>query len=240
MARGYPDYQNPVNKVAGRLVDFSAIVVSQLGVSPLDGLGRLAWFDKFHDNLSAWWIILTHPDTFAVISTDVSEVPPSCAKLTPGLSGGGCGASLFHTSTYTEPSPTGLEVSMRVNVGDAYITMGYDLFYNGTHYSMYVQYYALARQIILQSAIPDFVIYTLPVSYRTGTWLTIKLVVDWIGQKGVRLLIGDLFFDLSAYAVRAAPSVFLDSLSIYVGAHGLSAAAIPQYLGHVYFTMDEP
>lgn len=54
MPRGYADYQNPVNQVAGRLVDFSGIQSAILGLAMLDGLGRLVWFDLFRNGLSAW------------------------------------------------------------------------------------------------------------------------------------------------------------------------------------------
>jgi hypothetical protein len=240
MARGYPDYQNPVNKVAGRLVDFSAIVVSQLGMSPLDGLGRLVWFDKFHGSLSAWYIVLPDADDSAVICTDVSEVPPCCLRLTPSVTVVGGGPSVYHTQGFTIPSPSGLEVSMRVNAGHVRLYMEMALYYSGTVYYMQVYYLPVLRQFVLVSASPDTVLYTLPVAYSPGTWLTVKLVVDWINKVGMHVLIGDLSFDISAYAPRTAATAFVDSLEINLGARGLSAAALPQYLGHVYLTMDEP
>jgi len=54
MARGFPDYANPLYDIASLAFDLSSLETAQIGVSRLDGLGRLVWFDNFRGGIGGW------------------------------------------------------------------------------------------------------------------------------------------------------------------------------------------
>jgi len=240
MARGYPDYQNPVNQVAGRLVDFSGIQTAILGLATLDGLGRLVWFDKFHDGVSAWELLTQGGTIIPVINSAISEIPPSCLKFPVAGKPGGEGCSIMRGFQFTDPKTVGCETAFLFNRTDVLLLLIIYCIAHGTIRSMSVRYYALTGEIQLGHAGGWTTIVTLADSTFARLWIPIKLVVDFENGVGRRLLVGIDSFSIASYSTPSAASVDTDQIYIKVQDLNMGPGVIDQYLGHVYLTMDEP
>jgi hypothetical protein len=240
MARGYPDYQNPVNQVAGRLVDFSGIQTAILGLATLDGLGRLVWFDRFHDGLSAWELAIKGVGVAPVITSSLSEIPPSCVKL--GISAGGVGTAsqILRSIQLTTPKTFGLEFSVLYNQGNARVIATVMMIIGGVYWSLNVMYEPMNGTIGILGGVPSLTYVTLAPGTLARLWIPIKLVLDLENGVGRRLVVGMDSFSLANIGIGSGAHPEVDQIYIGIEADSLGAGVLDQYIGHVYLTGDEP
>jgi len=240
MPRGYPDYQNPVNQVAGRLVDFSGIQTAQLGLSTLDGLGRLVWVDQFHEGLSAWELDQKVAGLDPEIVCTISENPPSCCKL--GLAGAAAGSAsaLYRSFQFTDPKTAGLDFSILANAGNNAVAVDLALIKDGRYHAMEVQYTPIDGTITVAGAAAGPLILTMIPTLKTHLWISIKLVVDFENSRGLRVLLLGQSFSLVDYVVSDDALAEPDQVYIALSAQSNGAGSLNQYIGHVYLTADEP
>jgi hypothetical protein len=240
MARGYPDYQNPVNQVAGRLVDFSSIVTAQLGLASIDARGRLFWWDTFHEGLGAW-VPTVGAGWFAPYITNAhAMVQPSCCCL-PGDVGVGVGSSqIFRALQVASPNTTGVEFSFLAKQSPSAIAVQMAMVRSLVAYYMTFTYLQNTGDVWLSAFGGPYLIATLPVNVGNPQWTIAKLVINWPDMVGHHLLIGLDDYPLSAYVPDSVAVTNADCVYLIITGSTLNNLGLAQYLGHVYFTMDEP
>lgn len=240
MPRGYADYQNPVNQVAGRLVDFSGIQAAQLGLATLDGLGRLVWYDRFHEGISAWSLSHVGAAANPAIDTAISEIPPSSCKL--GLTGAGFGEASLMTRAlmFTTPHTFGIDFSILYNSSQTVVITTILAVISDKSYQALLVFDADTGKITLSTGHGAILYDTIPTTTVTHMWIPFKLVLDFENSRGLRLLIGMDNYSLVTQAMDPSPLVDADHVLISIEAASKAAGAVDQYIGHVYLTTDEP
>jgi hypothetical protein len=240
MARGYPDYQNPVNQVAGRLVDFSSIVTAQLGLASLDGLGRLFWWDTFAKTLSAWDLLPAEGDLTPVIDTDLSEIPPSCVKYP--LEGGEAEgySSIRRSFLLSNPNSVGVDCSFYGDGGTVYQYLQLSIYLNNYAHVVTLGYDQETGEVTLSTVDGDTLIYTFPSAPVGAVWIPFKLVVDCTQFLVTRALVGIHNFAPEDYTIPPLGTVSSDYIMITLGCIISGETPYDNYLGHVYVTTDEP
>lgn len=240
MPRGYPDYQNPVNQVAGRLVDFSSIVTAQLGLSTLDGLGRLVWWDTFHNTLSAWHASYAGSGHTPAIDTSLAEIPPSCVKFDVTNPIDICTSFINKQLLFTHPSTFGVDFSLLYNGGNSHIDVRMGRYYQGVNLGSGVRYKPLTGEVQVYNGSAYATVITLPKSSPTLLWLPLKLVADFDNQRLLRLCY--LMDSISLVDIPLVPfaTTECDQIVIDITAYGDGVGSLSQYVGHVYLTTDEP
>ena len=240
MPRGYPDYQNPVNQVAGRLVDFAGIQSSILGLATLDGLGRLVWHDQFHEGLSAWYISQAGTGLLPVIDDSISEVPPSCCKLDVSNASGLCSSTIARSILFADPSTVGVEFSVLYNQGVSSVTLSIARTRGALIESLALAYIPDTGVIRVSGAGVSKTFKTLPATIDARLWIPLKLVVDFEKITGRRLVILMDTFPLDDIPLTSAVAADAERVTVRIRAIATGAGSLAQYIGHVYFTGDEP
>lgn len=240
MPRGYPDYQNPVNQVAGRLVDFSSIVAAQLGIASLDGLGRMVWYDTFHNGMGAWEVSHGGSGVDATIDTSIAEIAPSSLVLTPGGVPAGSFSEAHRAVNYAVHDSIGVEYSMRYSSSEDELLFNLLAFLSDKSLGVGIYFYCKTGQIIYSYGLGTKTLVTLPRPYLGYPWIQVKIVLDF--KKGVaeRMIIGNTNYDVSDLVIGSSPSAYMETVNLQFVALSLSATSEPQHVGHVYFTTDEP
>jgi hypothetical protein len=240
MPRGYPDYQNPVNQVAGRRVDFSGIQTAQLGLATLDGLGRLVWYDLFHDGLGGWYTLAWGATCVPRISNAICEIPPSCMCIPIGGLGFFDTGGILRSFMFTNPKTIGCEMSFLFHSSDVYLRLGVYLNYGGIQQSLELSYWGSTGWIRLLHAGGFTTIYSLGTTAISRLWVPMKIVIDFEKGTGRRAVIGCESISLVQYNTITAPTLDTDQIYIQIFADRPLAGSLDQYIGHFYLTMDEP
>jgi hypothetical protein len=240
MARGYPDYQNPVNQVAGRLVDFAGIQTAQLGLSTLDGLGRLVWVDRFGEGLSAWETYTLGAGLVPVIDDAISEIPPSSGRLRIAGLALGATSGIRRSFQFTDPNKVGVEFSVLFNAGNCVVDLNITRVLDAVNSYLIVRYSPLARTVQIIRGLDTWILVTYAAFTMARMWIPIKLVLDFENGVGRKLVIGCETFGLGAITLGGGAWADTDQLYIDISAVSYGVLATDQYIGHVYLTADEP
>lgn len=240
MPRGYPDYQNPVNQVAGRLVDFSGIQSAILGLATLDGLGRLLWFDTFRGGLGAWELVSGGPGADPSISDQHAEIPPTCLKLDLGAGGAGSSSQISRTFIYTRPSIFGVELGLLLQHKHDMLTVTVTSFFGGVILEAVLEYDQWSGVVTLNLGFGALPILTVSNPDLSVTWLPLKLVLDFQNGVGRRLVVGSTVLSLADKTFNPGAGTGSDLVFMAIAGRGLATPSASQYVGHVYLTTDEP
>ena len=240
MPRGYNDYQNPVNQVAGRLVDFAGIQTAQLGVCQLDGLGRLVWLDKFGEGLGGWQLYTLGAGIIPAVTSATAEIPPSCLIL--GVAGGIAGdiSGLQRSFLFTQPWACGVDFAVLYNQGNNRLDMNLYSVRSLVLSWIRVRYIPNLGTISIMVAGGTTVYLTLTAAASDRLWIPIKLVADFEAGTGKRLVVGTQSISLVDIPITGGPTLEPDQLYMTINAEALGAGSLNQYVGHVYLTVDEP
>jgi len=241
MARGTPDYGNPVNQQAVKTIDPGEITRAILNTDTLDGKGRLFWYDDFHSNLAAWSLSQQAPGTVPAISPAVAEIPPSCVNL---FSGNVAGETSTMARNYFlgQPARCGFECSIYLgnNIPVFQMNVGYNtgtLFYNS---SIAIPNPAVNEQIAVYTPSGYYNIVIVATTGGQSQWLPIKYVIDLTTGYYVRAVIGQNTYDLSGQQINSSASgnpagQMNMSLNTLYSSVGQSIN-----VGHFIMTIDEP
>lgn len=240
MPRGYPDYQNPVNQVAGRLVDFAGIQSAILRLSTLDGLGRLVWAETFNEGSKAWAMSHTVSAEDPTITDTFAEVPPCCLRMNTVGAIVGRYSMAARSLMYTVPQSFGLEWSTLYNQGDNTMNVAASAVLAGIAYQTTVTYAPASGQIGIIVADGTHILDTIPPSSAIPLWIPFKVVLNFATPALMRLLVGIRVFSLVDYAYITGPSADADHIEIIFTSLSSGAGSLDQYIGHVYLTADEP
>lgn len=241
MPRGLPDYYNPDTLVSQRLANIEEIVTALRGVSGIDNRGHTLFYDDFHSNLSDWYLDLGEDGANPVISTARSYSPPSSCLLDAGTSGAGGDSVMQKHIQLAASINLGFEASFFYHEDAPRLRM--DIVYNlaGDKFVGQLEIWPATGVIGIWATGGLVVIGN--VGYNAdseGTWLSLKLVGDFLNGNYVRALIGQTQVDLSAYALAFSPVAVPDRAEFWLVCNAANAVTNLAYVGHAAGTVDEP
>jgi len=250
MARGTPDYDNPVNQISTKQIDTAQVTRSILNTNLLDGKGTLYWYDDFHTNLSAWFISNFGNSANPVIDGSFSEAPPSSCKIDGGLiNSDSTGLTRYYQMS--TPSVMGAEISVfwssaRKATGNISTGLSLDYF-NGTYLlTASIKISQLNSNIQIRDNSGWNTILTYDPTYgglQGFLWTPIKIVANFITGKYVRLIIGQTTVDISSYNLKSVGTSLNGMMDISIFAYNESPTTAPRLysnIGHCILTVDEP
>jgi hypothetical protein len=240
MARGYPDYANPVYTIASRNLDFNVINTMIGGIATLDGRGRLFWYDNFREGLGGWLPTYGGDGNLPVVSTAWSEVQPASLLLSSGSAGSSYTSQAVKQFVMPRNLPIGLECSFLNDHGTGDIAIELAYYFPTTGYVAGVKFESATKKVYLRTT-GGYTELTEVGSYDPRFNIAlVKFTADWINNKYGRLIIGDTEYDISAYPLNTVGFADRVHVEINLYLHGDVSDSEKFYFGHVYFTTDEP
>ena len=240
MARGYPDYANPVYSLASRNVDFALIETGLIGAPSLDGLGRNIWWENWREGIYAWEPLPNSGVRLPYVHTKRAFIPPCSCRL-PAQPGGIGGASQIGRRGYFHNAlALGLDWSVAYDFTNTYLNV--ILWYDtpDTSYVGTLQFKLDTGIVYINSGDLAPAIATVDAPSDPGSWLRMKLVINVQTGYYQRLLLGQVEYDLSSYPLRVLGVTDAGHYRVYLQARCDGGVAPTVDIGHVIYTIDEP
>lgn len=240
MPRGLPDYFNPDTVVSQRLFDLHTIMAALTRLVPIDGRGRIVYFNHFDEGLSGWYSSMGGDGVAPTLSTLYAEVPPCSVQLDGGTLAGG-GSSFFRTRFYEKPAPiAGLDVALAFFPQDAltYLVLQYDA--APTRYDAELRFYNATGLTQLLTPTGWVTVATVGAFETPYLWLPVKMVCDFQTGYYSRVVLGQTNYDVSANPINTQATSQAGEVFLHIQSNGQEAAASLAYVGHVILTLDEP
>lgn len=240
MARGYPDYNNPVYSLASKNIDFGILALAQMGIASIDGRGRIVWFENWREGIYKW-SLNNAGDAFPPrLTTTRSFIAPASCEFVYGTLAGVGEVGITRETTLYSPGRLGVEFSLSMSN----LNNDFRLYFRvGTLTEIMLALLTIhssTGDVIIQDDITDRTITNVLGQLGVVTFIPVKLVVDFITHSFVRLMIGELSFDLSQYVTWDLMPVSREFVSVGFDVLATGAVYTSDFLGHVIFTTDEP
>jgi hypothetical protein len=240
MARGLPDYSNPSTLISQKLIDVGQVATAIMGVNSVDGAGRIVMYDNFREGVSAWWPTVYGDADLPSANIAYCEVPPASMLLSPGTLLGGGAVSISRKLRLGQPYRMGMEVGIYSTTVDMTLKLILKYAANGVGHQGEMDVDFSSGEVSVVHAAGTEILTTLDVSFITNAWLQFKLAVDTINNTYIRVTIGGEVYRLGDFDLvnTADTDDKTGTLVVYLmSGTNLGAYA---YLGHVFFTLDEP
>ncbi len=240
MPRGLPDYYNPSTVVSQRVVDMTQILATLAGISPVDGRGRILYFDSFKDGLVGWTLANIGDGVIPVAYVNLSELPPVSARLDGGTLAGNGQSIMNRVGNVLDATGLGFEAGLYFSSFDTVTNL--NIYYHGASRIL-----AANLQLISATGVCQIVtggvltpIVTLGNLAAADGWIPVKLVADVANGVYSRLIVGQSQYDLTQALQDTGPSTVQGRIQVNLSVQGKSGTAGVNYLGHVFITTDEP
>jgi hypothetical protein len=240
MPRGYPDYANPLYSLASRNIDFGILETMAIGISSLDGRGRVFWWENFREGIYGWKLTSSGNGSVPYIHTLQSLIPPVSARLPCGTVGGSGLSLMLRQIALSTSISMGLEFSYawEKDAADVYGRLQYDT--GGVAHLMSIQINT-ETGLIRHGAAGGFVdLVTLDTLDEPDRFVRFKIVGNFTTNMLERAIVGNVEYDLSAYTMGTAVPYLPGLVTVSFQATAQAAATPAVNLGHVIFTIDEP
>ena len=251
MARGTPDGKIADFRYASQATDLASVYSMLWGFSPIDGQGRVMYFDTFNNGLGGWKTSTTGAAVapLLAIPQQMTFSPPNAVFFSPGITNGDQ-AQIYREMYFGKSLRLGIECGYGApfTAGSKCANPRLTLDYNPTAFSPWfggLTFNAAAgewRVLTGTSGTPtETAFFTAGTPSTTmGLLIQIKVVMDFSTGKYVRAFIGDQDFDLSAYSMRTSSSSYNGwAIAAFKGiSHG--ATTLSFWLGYMLITRDEP
>jgi len=209
-------------------------------IDTYDKRGNVLLSDAFESSTLKWLIATSGTGSAVSISTNAAVQGDSSCKLTSGSNGARIAAILkyIHPQVYGR---LGAEFSFTVFTNTETVTLQFNHSDGTTDYIHLVVYDHTNSKLKYTGSGGTFDIAT-GITLESGftTFHTMKLVIDSLTKKPVRLLVNEQSFDLSSYSptVQGAGSEAWVSMAVYhISAPGVVNSI---YIDNVIITQNEP
>jgi len=240
MPRGAPDYFVPASNISAVQIDNSSLLVGLGGVMPMDGKGRIYFYDTFKEGLARWGLLAGGNGKIPKLVNSAAFSPPVSIQFTPDQ-GAGAGVSELRTAfQFTQNNTVGVELALDVQGWDLYQYIMMD-FRNGVkNYRARVRIQQTNKTVEIETTGGWVLIYGFPEAAGLQSWIQIKLVFDMGTAKYVRFVIGDTSIDLTqdCYFIGGSFLSYEILLDILMSSTNLNEEH--PLLGYVIMTTDEP
>jgi hypothetical protein len=240
MTRGLPDYLNPDALVAQRMYDLSTIMAATLGVTPMDGKGRIIALDNWSNGLSAWTGALNGTGAAPVPKITHPETPPVSLYCVQGSTPPYSASGILRYFAVADVSRIGLEISVGFALQDPIINL--QILPYGT---IGLSSFSMTINMLTGVVQANTPLGLVTVGTVTGAgiglgFMPVKLVCDPLGHVYGNLTVGQAVIDLSAY--QPGNNLITDCYQYICAAYIVANTAVAgeAYMGHVIVTHDEP
>lgn len=243
MPRGGPDWDSPDYGIAVASIDLSEIADRLIGFARVDSRGRIHIHDTFAEGLGNWHAIAVPSGIAPVVEVGVTPFVAgnkhvkfdtgtvldggSVLKLEGWLGGTkrlGLEAGLFFNDSAPDYQ---MDMSYRPSGGSGWFA--------GLKYLHVTQKFA-----INVGGVYTPVTGLLPLNFSNGGVVPVKLVGDFENGKYVRLLVGEIQYNLDSYSLYPFASMEEGSLTVDVAAFSTGDTRHVGRCKYVVFTKDEP
>lgn len=240
MARGVPDYYNSGSVIAQRMIDTTQLFAAMVGIPPLDGRGRILFFDTFSKGVLGYNKYAAGDGVAPVASSETAEVPPYCVKAVAGTLPGGGESGLNKSIFIPWSTSVGIEVSFALP--DPYQIVSVTT----VVYTPTIGYRAALRcspetgsvDIVTSTGVVEITtINFIPSSYL---FYPAKLVFNPQTGYFSRLIIAQREFNISQYVCPDVPSLYAGVATIDMLSQANGDDPSSMYWGHFCITVDEP
>jgi len=243
MARGYPDYNNPLYNIAARNLDLSSALLAMRGIQSVDGLGRMVYATTFADGLNDWKQYASGAAPVWYASGVEPEIAPVCASTTtapPTYAS----VAMWHHNALSDYTGIGVQLSVQHAANLAQLQVEIQLWSSDGVYIRENLY-----KLLVRPANSDIQYKNSHTSYTTVAsldrmtgythWNTIKMVIDPATQTFVRLRVNNQTY---APNIQDNSALVIPPAIVLLGITAITpdSTARSQSVGHVLITYDEP
>ena len=236
MVHTLPDYTTKykMTKVFGN-VDNTELAARLGSINTFDRRGNVLLLDGFESPTLKWVTAVNGAGSAVNISTNAAVQGDSSCKLTSGSNGARTGGIL----KYIHPQISGklgAEFSFTIFTNTETITLNFNHSDGTTDYINLITY-DHANSKLKYGAVEIATGYTLEDGFTT--FHTMKLVIDSLTKKPVRLLVNEQSFDLSSYSPTtqgAGSDAWVEMAIVHISAAGVVNSI---YVDNVIITQNE-
>jgi hypothetical protein len=243
MARGQPDYNIPDYTFFSVETPSADIFAERYGFSRVDNRGRILWTEDFRNGLLRWTTdydsVSSQVGLFTGLGLGAGYF--GNVKLDP-LSNGGF-AGIHNRLLLSMSKRLGVEIgfSIGANAGE----LAVDLTHNFTGGVEKTSQLLIAHQTgavkILSGGVYQTIATPSNIAYFQSRIVSVKYVIDLETGKYVRLMLGNVQYDLSSYSLDDGSAGFVGDTYISAYVNGKTATyKNPVYVSYIIISGDEP
>ena len=212
------------------LYDLGELAVRLGSIVSFDRRGNVLWLDDFESGIANWWIQTEGAASAAIQSNEASRNKTYSLKLTAGsvVNNNVQAIKLF---PFRVQGIHAIECSLALVKTAPIVTIYLDN-YDGEKYRYgAVRYVPSADVLQVRTDLEVWsTVMTGLVPYESQyCFHTLKLIVDWVNEKYVRILLNSLDIDLAEYSIPSS-----DSTEVPIGRATIEAKSEAAELGIVY------
>ena len=212
MTRGQADYGlYAVREVSASISDMGEVAARLGSIAIYDKRGDVVEFDNFENPVLIWRSACWLGGSF-VLDTTNSRSGVQSLKMTAGAPVGSS-AGVARRCSLLAWQRVGIEASFSFLNPNCDIRLRiYERFTGGNKEAM-VKYNGLTREISLweNGAYGDPILTIGPLAMEYYGWHNVKLVVDFVNSKYVRLMFAGHEYDISAYKIQVVPGELISN-----------------------------
>jgi len=240
MARGLADYYNPETELGQRIVDLTSVMTAITGIAPLDGRGRIVYFDTFKNGLAAYEVNKWFDAELPAVVNTTAEIPPACIKFNPGTFTGD-GTTLLALNRYIYGmTHCGVDFSIAHTNSQQVLELNFLSRPGDKYYCAALQYNMSDNTLAIETNEGWITIDTLKEMIGLYAFKPFKLVADFENGYYKRLFAAYRFYDLSDYKLYQAEEDGQGVFIVRFISVPLADDPAALYLGHIILTTDEP
>lgn len=242
MAHGTPDWGQTAGAVTVYQLSDMAELAARLG-SPIthDRRGDVMWWDDFEWSLNKWQATVSGTGAAAAISTARARNGRCSVLLTAG-SDGGFLSEIAHLLPFPALSNLGAEFSFSLGsvisdltleqtIRDGAASVAYGVRWNDV--TNMLQYFSSAGAWTDLAATPQY-------SSGPSLFHVMKVVVDAVARKYVRLIVDDVAISMAGLGAEVSVSAFAPLWTVEITNNGRAGSNDTVYIDDVILTQNEP
>jgi hypothetical protein len=242
VAHGQRDWSNLGAEENVHGMDDMAELAARLGSPDLfNREGNVLFLDTFEHGLKPWNFVGAGVDADAIASNEWSRYGGYSCKLISGFADGG---NMLAQRIFPYPilSKYGVEYAFNVESGVTQLDTVLN-HYDGTtkhNYSFRIQFSANRLIIWEAGGVPVIFKTSLPLSTASYANHILKMVVDTVNDKWLRIILNDTEYDLTAYASSDSASAVDPVMDVSISAYSGAASNAAVYIDDLIITFNEP
>lgn len=241
MPRGSYDYFTPTSGISAQQIDGSALLAGLGGVQPVDGKGRLYFYDTFAKGLKRWELIRSGTGSYPKLSDFLVFAPPVSVQFSPNTELGNGSAMMRMGFIFTGNNDLGMEFAINQEA-QANIFSGIMTVSDGTrNYQAELRINPETRGLDLNTSTGYVEVMPLPLNVGTPAWLQFKFVIDTGTHSYKRVIVGNKSIDVD-YLIKDVGAATAGDYHLLMTFYctGLAGSEDSTRLGYVILTTDEP
>lgn len=241
MSHGAPDYSNVSKEgLVYRVDDLGELAVRLGSIVTYERRGEVYWLTNFDNGLGDFESFISGTGSDIKLNNVKSEIGPYSIELV-----GGTQVGYYSQINKILAVPLSNTVGFQISIehsSDSYVTQIDLTIYDGfTLYNGSVWIQASSQQIQLRDSDGNYFVLASSLGYLPNTqyFMHVKLVIDIVNNKYVRLLVDNVEYDLSAYGLASGGSSIKKSIQAKVTNYNDTGDASSIFVDNFIITINE-